>query len=149
MKNKVIEEDIQYILNSNVDFNKFKDSNVLITGVNVMLASYMVMSFLYLNKFYNYNIKVIAIARNKSNFYKMFNDFIEDKNLVFIEMDVVNVDNDTFKNFNIDYIIHTASPSRSDQFLKNPLQVIYPNVFATDRLLNLAYQKQVKVVFIF
>lgn len=106
MKNKVIEEDIQYILNSNVDFKKFKDSNVLITGVNGMLASYMVMSFLYLNKFYNYNIKVIAIARNKSNFYKMFNDFIEDKNLVFIEMDVVNIDNDTFKNFNIDYIIH-------------------------------------------
>lgn len=102
------------------------------------------MSFLYLNKFYNYNIKVIAIARNKLNFNKLFNDFIEDKNLVFIEMDVINVDNDTFKNFNIDYIIHTASPSRSDQFLKNPLQVIYPNVFATDRLLNLAYQKQVK-----
>ena len=59
-------------------------------------------------------------------------------------MDIIYINNETFKNFNIDYIIHTASPSRSDQFLKNPLNVIYPNVFATEKLLNIANQKQVK-----
>ena len=75
--NKIIEKDIRYILNSNVDFSKFKDSNVLITGANGMLASYLVMSLLYLNKFYNYNIKVIAIARSKLNFNKLLTFFIK------------------------------------------------------------------------
>lgn len=142
--NKIIEEDIQYILNSDVDFQRFENSTVLITGANGMLASYIVMTLLYLNKFYNYNIKVIAIARNKSNFYKMFNDFIEDKNLIFIELDIININEYIFKDFEIDYIIHTASPSRSDQFLKKPLNVVYPNVFSTDKLLNLSAKKQVK-----
>lgn len=142
--NKIIEEDIQYILNSDVDFQRFENSTVVITGANGMLASYIVMTLLYLNKFYNYNIKVIAIARNKSNFYKMFNDFIEDKNLIFIELDIININEDIFKDFEIDYIIHTASPSRRDQFLKKPLNVVYPNVFSTDKLLNLSAKKQVK-----
>lgn len=142
--NKIIEEDIQYILNSNVDFKKFKNSSVFITGANGMLASYIVMTLLYLNKFSNYNIKVIAIARNKLNFNKLFNDFIEDKNLVLIELDIIDINDYTFKNLDIDYIIHAASPSRTDQFLKNPLNVIYPNVFSTNKLLNIARQKQVK-----
>ena len=79
-----------------------------------------------------------------SNFNKIFNDFIEDKNLMFIEMDITNINDDIFKNLDIDYIIHAASPSKTDQFFKNPLNVIYPNVFATDRLLNIAVRKNVK-----
>ena len=47
---KIIEEDIQYILNSDVDFQRFENSTVLITGANGMLASYIVMTLLYLNK---------------------------------------------------------------------------------------------------
>ena len=142
--NKIIEEDIQYILNSDVDFQRFENSTVLITGANGMLASYIVMTLLYLNKFYNYNIKVIAIARNKSNFYKMFNDFIEDRNLIFIELDIININEDIFKDFEIDYIIHAASPSRTQQFFQNPLDVIYPNVFSTDKLFSIAVKKNIK-----
>lgn len=142
--NKIIEEDIQYILNSDVDFQRFENSTVLITGANGMLASYIVMTLLYLNKFYNYNIKVISIARNKSNFYKMFNDFIEDRNLIFIELDIININEDIFKDFEIDYIIHAASPSRTQQFFQNPLDVIYPNVFSTDKLFSIAVKKNIK-----
>lgn len=142
--NKIVKEDIQFILNSNIDFQKFKDSSVLITGASGMLASYMALSLLYLNERYGYNVKVIAVARNQTTFYKIFSDFINDKHLTFIESDIMDISYESLKDFDIDYIIHTASPSRSDQFLKNPLNVVYPNVFATDRLLNLARKKQVK-----
>lgn len=129
---------------SGIDFKRFKDSSVLFTGASGMLASYMALTLLYLNKRYGYNIKVIAIARNQVAFYKIFSDFINDKHLTLLESDIMNISYESLKDFDIDYIIHTASPSRSDQFLKNPLNVIYPNVFATDKLLNLAHQKQVK-----
>lgn len=142
--NKIVLDDIYIYIYSGIDFSKFKDSSVLITGASGMLASYMALSLLYLNKRYGYNIKVIAIARNKTAFYEIFSDFADDSHLIFIESDIIDISCESLQNFEVDYIIHTASPSRSDQFLKNPLQVIYPNVFATDRLLNLAYQKQIK-----
>lgn len=137
-------DDIYIYIYGGIDFSRFKDSSVLITGASGMLASYMALSLLLLNKRYDYNVKVIAIARNKTIFYNIFSDFVGDSHLTYIESDIMDISCESLQNFEIDYIIHTASPSRSDQFLKNPLQVVYPNVFATDKLLNLARQKQVK-----
>lgn len=45
--NKVIEKDINEILKSNIiDWNQFRDANVLITGANGMLPSYLVFTLL-------------------------------------------------------------------------------------------------------
>ncbi|MBW5392073.1 NAD-dependent epimerase/dehydratase family protein [Brachyspira pilosicoli] len=135
--NKIIESDIEYIINnSNINFSIFRNKTVLITGATGMLTSYMVMVLSYLNIMYKYNIYIIAMARDKNKFNNKFKDFLIDRNLVFTEFDIYNFNDSILSSFNINYIIHTASPSRSDQFLLKPLDIIYPNVFITNTLLN-------------
>lgn len=69
--NKIIESDIKNILLSTlIDWTRFKDKTVLITGANGMLPAYLVFTFLYLNKVKGWEIKVIALVRNKEKAYE-------------------------------------------------------------------------------
>lgn len=143
---KIFEEDILKIINSNLDFAVLNNKSVLVTGANGMLASYIVMVILFLNINYNYNIKLLVVVRNKNKFINKFNDLIKENinNIMIYEMDVNDITENTFKNIDINYIIHAASPSQSNQFLEKPLNVIYPNVFVTEKLLNISLNKTIE-----
>lgn len=141
--NNILEKDLSYILNNKyINFSLFKDTTVLITGATGMLGSYFCFVFLYLNKVYNYNIKILAISRNKDKFQNVFNSFLEDNNLILINSDLENLDYSEFDKYKINYIIHAASPASAHLFNK-PLSVIYPNIFALDNLLKLALKNSV------
>lgn len=140
--NNIILDDMEYIINSDIDFDKLKDKTILITGATGMLASYLVMVLLYLNN-NNYNIKILALSKNKKRFNELFSNFNND-NLILLELDVTKIKEKDFDDYKIDYIIHTASPSKSYQFLSNPLNVIYCNIFATDKLLNIAKNNEIE-----
>lgn len=142
--NKIIEEDLNFIISSDIDFSIFKNKTVLITGAAGMLASYMTMVFLYLNKKLNYNINIVAISRNEEAFKKRFLYFIDDKNLSFIKGDMRYIEYNILSNIPLNFVIHTASPARSDQFLYHPLEVVYPNVFATNELLKLSVKNNIE-----
>ena len=71
--NKIIEEDIQGIIASPIiDWERFRNKSVLITGANGMLPSYMVFTLLFLNKNNNMNINIYALARNEEKLQRVF-----------------------------------------------------------------------------
>ena len=133
--NKIIKQDINYIID-NIDYGKLSNKTVLITGASGMLALYMIFTLLILNKTKKLNIKIIAKKKKKEKFYKKLGGYNYNE-IIFIEKDIVNIDENIVNNIKIDYIIHTASPSRSDLFLSKPLNVIYPNVLSTKVLLDI------------
>lgn len=135
---KIIEEDIQTIINSDLNFSILNNKTVLITGATGMLASYIVLVLLYLNKYYNYNINIIAIARNKDKFNKIFCDFINDDKLKLICINLSDLRKDMLDEYTIHYIMHTASTSMSDKFLSDPLNLVNTNILATNSLLEIA-----------
>lgn len=136
---KILEEDIYNIINnSNIDFSIFKNKTILITGATGMLASYILLVLLYLNKYNIYNINIIAIARNKEKFNKIFYDFINDDKLELICIDLSDLKKDTLDKYSIHYVIHTASTSMSDKFLSDPLNLVNTNILATNCLLEIA-----------
>lgn len=140
--NKIIEEDINVIISDkNIDWLKFKDSSVLITGANGMLPSYMVYVLLHLNKRYNLNINVIALVRNKQKAYQKFADYLSDSHLTFLIQDVANKLN---VNTDINYIIHAASQASPKYYEVDPVGTISANVLGTYNTLELASQKKVK-----
>ena len=76
--NNIIQEDLKTIYESGLDWNKFKDATVLITGANGMLPSYMVFTLAFLNKKNpDLNIKIIALCRNLEKAKKRFGDLLD------------------------------------------------------------------------
>lgn len=47
---KVLQKDFEYILNGEVDFNKFKNKTILITGATGLVGSLLVKTLLYANE---------------------------------------------------------------------------------------------------
>jgi len=71
--NNIIKEDLKIICSSNLDWEKFKNKVVLISGAYGMLPSYMVFTLMYLNEINpNLNIKIIALCRNHDKAKKRF-----------------------------------------------------------------------------
>ena len=60
----VLEKDFEYVSNSNISFDRFKNKVILITGATGLVGSLLVKNFAYCNKKYGLDLKIIAIIRN-------------------------------------------------------------------------------------
>ena len=56
--NPVVKEDIKSILAEKSDWEKLRGKSVLISGVNGLIASYLVRTLLYLNDTQDYKIRI-------------------------------------------------------------------------------------------
>jgi len=143
MLNKITQEDINYIVNHNLDWDTFTNSTVLISGASGFLPSYIVETLLRLNEKQNKNIKIIALVRDKEKALKKFEHHKNRKDLEFLVQDVcdpINVKPEE----NIDFIIHAASQASPKFYGKDPVGTINANVIGTINLLKLAKEKHSK-----
>ncbi|MEI7474771.1 MAG: NAD-dependent epimerase/dehydratase family protein [bacterium] len=138
---KIIKEDLDYILNSNLAWEKFKNATILISGANGFLPSYLVETFLYLNDKQNRNTKVIALVRNKE---KALSIFSHHKNRADLEFIVQDVCKPIKLEQNVDFIIHAASQASPKYYGSDPVGTMNANILGTNNLLELAKEKQVK-----
>lgn len=140
--NVIIKEDLQIIYESNVDWSKFYNKTILITGANGFLPAYIVESLLYLNVIDpNNNVKVIALVRNIENAKRRFIEYLNDENLEFLQQDV----SDPIKiEGKVDYIIHAASQASPKFYGTDPVGTLKANVLGTINLLDFARIKQIK-----
>lgn len=145
--NRIIDEDITQIISDNlIDWSRFRNKTVLVTGANGMLPAYLVFTFLYLNKLYDFETKVIALVRNKTKADAKFKDFIQDPHLKILVQDIsepINVSED------IHFIIHAASQASPKYYGVDPVGTINANVIGTINTLQLAKDKQVEAYLFF
>lgn len=128
--NTIIKEDLDRIINSNIKWDKLKDSKVLITGASGMIGSYLTRVLIELNERFNMNIEIYVLVRNPQKFssdildnVKVIKQSVNDK----IETDV------TFE-----YILHTASPASPLIMKDDPVGTIGANVLGAWNTLQLA-----------
>ena len=142
LRNQVIEEDLQGIINANLTWADFEDQTVLVSGANGFLPAYMVEALLYLNEQRKArHTKVIGMVRNRDNAQSRFAAYQQRDDLQLIVQDVcapLAIDE------RIDYIIHAASQASPKYFGQDPVGTLSANVLGTHNLLNLAKDKQVK-----
>lgn len=137
--NPIIENDLREIVAVDyIDWERFRNRTVLITGANGMLPSYMVETLLYLNRTRAYNIKVLALVRNLSKGQTCFPDYDETEGLHFIEQDVCGP---IQYEGNIHFIVHAASQAAPSFYGKDPVGTIAANVIGTKNMLDLALLK--------
>lgn len=142
IENKIFKEDLEYITSACfIDWQKFDNKTVFVTGATGLIGYTLVSTLLYRNLKYKSNIKIIALVRNitkaKEKFAKQLK---QNLNLKFVVGDVENlpqIDDE------IDFIIHGANPTASNYFVDNPVETIKTAVWGTNNILNLAKEKNI------
>jgi UDP-glucuronate decarboxylase len=136
MRNSIVEEDLKFITSTNNPWKNLEGKNILISGANGFIPSYMVETILFLNetKFKNKS-KIIGLVRNKERASKRFYSYEDRDELTFLVQDVCNpIDID----MEVDFIIHAASQASPKFYNVDPVGTLCPNVIGTYQLLELA-----------
>ena len=140
--NSIVREDLIEICKENLDWAQLSNKNILITGANGILPSYMIETILMLKELnIIHNIQLLALVRNKFKAENRFQDYLKDNCIKFIIQDVCDPINIPEK---IDIIIHAASQASPKYYGIDPVGTLSPNIFGTTNLLKLAKEKCVK-----
>lgn len=143
--NRYISEDINEIFNQNQFNEDWKDKSIFITGGTGLIASYLILYFLSLNRKHDYNIKLYVNVRSSNRFKEKIG--FNDGEIVIIEKNVEDIDLDDFKNINLDYIFHLAGSSSPYAIVNHPTSIINANVTGTINIAKLGVEKHSKVIF--
>jgi len=138
MYSKIIEEDCKYILSQTDNLKWLQGKTLFVTGVNGLIASYIVETVYYANKTNKKPITLFGIYRSESDRLS----HIFDGDIVLTKHDVT-----THHSIKADYILHLACNSSPDYFTKHPIETIDTNILSTRWLLNEAAKN--KAVFVF
>jgi nucleoside-diphosphate-sugar epimerase len=142
VRNKVIEEDLEFIVSTKLPWDKMEGANILITGANGFLPAYMIETILFLNdhRFKN-KAKVFALARNKGRVLSRFSNYGKRKDLTYIIQDVCSPIKISKK---MDFIIHAASQASPKYFGNDPVGTLSANVLGAYNLLEFVRSKKVR-----
>jgi UDP-glucuronate decarboxylase len=132
-RNQVIQNDLQILHQSTVNWEHLKNKTILVTGATGMLASWFAFILMYLNEQENYEIKLFLLARNKNKLEQVFGN--ELKNVVYIVQDVCE---EITIHTEIDYILHAAGAASPYFILKDPAGIAKANTLGTLNVLELA-----------
>ena len=138
--NKIISEDINHILETDLPWKNFKNKVVLITGGNGFIASYMLKALLKANTRYKLNLKLISIIRKESK------SNLKDPILEVIKEDLCDLNIQKIPK--ADIIIHAASIASPCFFEKEAVDIIKTNTLATIKLLEIAKKISEKFLYI-
>ena len=139
----MIVNDFNSIIKSNIDWQKFSNKTILITGANGFLPAYMVDTLMYLNDtvLYPFKCNIVALVRNEEHSKIRFSQYLSNENFVLLVQDVSEK---ICFDKKIDYIIHAASPASPKYYNENPVGVILPNIIGTKNTLELAIQNNIE-----
>lgn len=140
--NKIIQEDLDYIINNDTDWESLRNKTVLITGAFGFIASYITRTLIHLNQRQDMNIKIICLTRDASKHH----DWQAIPGISMFEHNVVD-----FFDFKgeINYIIHSASQATPKVFGPDPVGTLLPNVVGTYNMLELARKQKELDKFLF
>lgn len=136
--NKIIEEDINHILDNPINFKKLENSTVLITGASGMIGTYLLYTLAILNDLRSLNIKIVALVRDRNK----ITGYLKNRDdIIVLEQDVCDRINYDDK---VDYIIHAASPASPKIMKDAPVDTLMANTLGTYNTLKLAKKSNVK-----
>lgn len=142
MIDKVLQEDLDNIADSNLPFEELYNTTVMVTGATGLVGMQTVKALLNMNKRHNAGIKVIALVRDAAKAGRLYAGFESDA-LSIVSQDIT----DSIKiEDKVDYIVHTASPTASKFFVEHPVETIKTAFDGTDNILRFAADVHAKGV---
>lgn len=123
-----MKSEFQKIIDSNKSICGLKNTTVMITGATGTIGSYMLSLLCYYNGNYNADIKLICPVRDPKKVIGKYSDSV-----IWTKYDL----KDEFDfDFDVDYLIHCAGPTRSADMVQKPIETINAIFYGTQRLLE-------------
>lgn len=142
MMNKILEEDLTLITNQSIDWKKIEGKNILISGANGFLPSYIVYTIVFLKKrnIIN-NVKLFLLVRNIDKAKCKFDCFADIIQIEYLNQDVCDK---VHLNDKVHFIIHAASQASPKYYGLDPVGTLSANVLGTINLLEFARRNPVE-----
>ena len=145
--NTVVMQDLERITSSElINWQRFNNKTVLISGANGMLPSYMVETLLFLNQKYGYNVKVVALVRNLEKAKKVFADYEDNPKLEYLVQDVAEP---IIYEGKVDFMVHAASQAAPSYYGVDPVGTFKANTLGTINMLEMAKKNNVEGILYF
>ena len=88
LQNKLYLEDLIYVANLDLPWNKLNVKTFIISGASGMLSSFLIDVLMFRNQNYNLKCKVIALGRNYEKAYERFSKYWENNQFSFKKQDI-------------------------------------------------------------
>lgn len=131
----VEERDLKIIFNNPIDWDKFRNKVILVTGATGRLGMYIVEALLKADLDWDLNLRVIAMARNADKLQRVFGSSVELPNFKSLIQDITDPIKTEDK---VDYIFHTAGMASPRDFTNWPVDTLWGHLQGTRNVLELA-----------
>ena len=150
--NRIEKEDWQRFAQDFPLFEELRGKTIGITGATGLLGSCMVNCLRELSSTHNLGMTIVCFVRNMERALHLFpkqadnskNRYKETptSELIILKHDFSKKEELTF-DAHLDYLVHFASPTASQYFVKNPVETMQTDFDGTAQLLELARKKEV------
>ena len=136
-QNELYAEDICYVADLALPWEKLKGKSLMLSGATGLIGSFLVDVIMEKNVTDDLNCTVYALSRNEEKAKKRFSKYVNDPRLVFISYDVKLPF--TREDIGIvDYVLHLASNTHPMQYATDPIGTITTNIIGLQNLLDFA-----------
>lgn len=135
--------DLDIICNSSVNWKRYQNTTVLITGATGRLGHYILETLVDMDLKYNLNMHIVGLARSQEKVSNVFGDILELPNVVFLYQDINNTISYTGI---IDFIFHTAGAAAPIDFRDHAVETLWGHVNGTHNVLECARRHKTKRV---
>ena len=137
---EIVHKDLAQIVKSNVNWNRFKNKTIFISGGAGLLPSYLVQSLLHANRLHNLKLKVICMSRSSESLNKRLEYWLNDPSLKIIIHNVTRPI--PVEIIPSDFVIHAASQSSPKFYAIDPVGTLLTNTVGTQHLLEYAVRSK-------
>ncbi len=131
----VEQRDLNIIFNNPIEWEKFRNKTVLVTGATGRLGMYIVESLIKADIDWDLNMNIVALARSGEKLKSTFRNELRLPNLFTMVQDIsepINYSKD------IHFIFHTAGAASPSDFTQDPVGTLWGHVQGTRNVLELA-----------
>lgn len=135
LSSSLYRQDIVQAATLPVDWDKFKNKKILITGATGMIASVIIDIMMYRNVHNEQETKIIAVSRSEEKARQRFGEYWDSAYFLYMSHDVIQPLPELGE---IHYILHAASNTHPIAYASDPIGTITANVQGTYQLLKYA-----------